>query len=225
MRPEVEEYLATLQDDPDHVRSVIFLRGMPGSGKTTCARGIEAWCQMFQLDCEVCSAESHFADVDTAEDAFDLCYQDFLAFMGDGINVIVVDNMNLDGEFGRFRDDAELFEYNVQVFEFRAADRNEALAGVLRSRSVARMSGLEMVNHNIHEYQGAANAIELSYQWTDDEEEEDPVVFQLFGDEAMEDQTRNVLVVDEYEEESGSSSSESSLGEGSGHNTDYFDFF
>jgi tRNA uridine 5-carbamoylmethylation protein Kti12 len=83
-------------------KTVIILRGIPGSGKSTVAKLIQSLGWLNQI--RICSADDYFIDRQTNEykwnprllgEAHEYCKQNFVKAIRNEIDIIIVDNTNI----------------------------------------------------------------------------------------------------------------------------------
>jgi predicted kinase len=136
------------------MKSVIVLRGLPGSGKSTHATQLAEGARARGLTTAMVSADDFFVEIGGGTFAFDVtklaeahgtCFRRFLDFLAAGTALVVVDNTNTSAvEISPYMLAAQAFGYEAKIVELActvaaATSRNQH--GV-PAASIAAMAAL-----------------------------------------------------------------------------------
>ena len=107
------------------MKKVIILRGIPGSGKSTLGKQIQAEAQKAGGSVAIVSTDQHFYELGGGTYKFDPsqigqahsgCFRKFIEALTAGTNLIIVDNTATSGvEVSPYRLGAEAFGYEVEI--------------------------------------------------------------------------------------------------------------
>jgi predicted kinase len=113
-----------------YLRSLIILRGIPGSGKSTYARYLKT---TFPLETKVVSADDYFLDAsgiyrfdkNKLTAAHNVCFEAAREAMRSNVKNILVDNTNTtEKEYDKYIDLAKDFDYKVTIVTFYHDENN-----------------------------------------------------------------------------------------------------
>jgi predicted kinase len=150
--------------------TVIILRGLPGSGKTTMAAELAYLSQrIYGRPTRICSADEYLyndqGDYEWSRErvvaAHNCCFDEFKESLDNNVFTVIVDNTNIrHDEYEPYAAEARLAGYCVVFVTFRCTGFNNALAFQVRTqRAVPRLQLQHRYEQYIRDYRIAGGVV------------------------------------------------------------------
>jgi adenylate kinase family enzyme len=143
--------------------TVIIMRGLPGSGKTTMAAELAYLAQrVYGRPTHICSADEYLYNgqgeyewsPERLAAAHNCCFDEFKETLENNVFTVIVDNTNIrHNEYERYATEARLAGYCLLFVTFRCSGFNTALAFHDRTqRAIPRLQLQRWYERYLHEY-------------------------------------------------------------------------